>query len=297
MKKKRNIIMITLVILFAIIVTTTMTFGKYIYNSVWDYYLSSVEFYFESDLLDINTKNNSLLKWDGSNIDFIIKNSINKELISEYDIEYKVTCEVLGDEADYIKCILNDTNSSTFNGTLASEAKCTNSIDSTDVSKLTKAECEVGGYTWTEEVASKNNYFNLVLTDETKSIDEVSVKITAQSTSPYSQTLIGIFNLNKVENQDIELITSYESYSDYDELTLTNTTDTSKCVSISFSADNYSIDIDTESVLNYDTDENKKINQIEIELTAKQTSFYNFYKINSEKVYSINDIIVEEKEC
>ena len=74
--KKIFTIFVILIIMFA---TISLTLGKYIYNSVWDYYLSSKAFYFESDLLDINTKNNSLLKWDGSDINFKINNSQNKD--------------------------------------------------------------------------------------------------------------------------------------------------------------------------------------------------------------------------
>lgn len=297
MNKKRKTIIITSIILLAIIITTSFTYGKYVYNSVWNYYLSSKEFYFESDLLDINTKNNSLLKWDGNDVNFIIKNSKNDELISEYDISYKVTCEVLGDESEYINCVLNDTNLSTFNGTLASETKCININDSTDVSKLTKAECEVGGYTWKEEISIKNNYFNLVLTDNTKKIDEVTVKVTAESLSPYKQVLTGLFNLNKVDNQDVGYILNYENYDEYDEISVINTTKEKKCMYINFDANNYSIDVDVDSILEYSIDSNDKINGIKFELESENTSYFKLYKINTEKVYSIKDINVEEKEC
>ena len=297
MNKKRKIVITTSIVLLAIIITTSFTYGKYVYNSVWNYYLSSKEFYFESDLLDINNKNNSLLKWDGSNVNFVIKNSKNNELISESDISYKVTCEVLGDESEYIKCILNDTDLSIFNGTLSSEANCTNNIDTKDVSKLTKAECEVGGYIWKEEIASKNNYFNLVLTDNTKTIDEVLVKVTAESLSPYKQILTGLFNLNKVDNEEVGYILNYESYDEYDEVSITNTASEKKCMYISFDASNYSVDIDNNSILEYSIDSNDKINGLKFELESENTSYFKLYKLNSEKVYSVNDILLEEKEC
>jgi len=196
-KKRSKRIIIILVVLLIFVATATFTLGKYAYNNAWNYYLSSKGFYFESDFLDINTKKNSLLKWDGSNINFELKNSQNDKLISEYDISYKITCEVLGEENNYINCNLNGTNTSIFSGTLATTSKCINSKDDIDVATLSKAECEVGGYTWNEEVISKSNYFNLELSDPTKSIDEVSVKITAESLMPYHQTLTGIFNINK----------------------------------------------------------------------------------------------------
>ena len=193
MKKRSKRIIITLVVILIFMATATLTLGKYAYNNAWNYYLSSKGFYFESDLLDINTKKNSLLKWDGSDINFLIKNSQNDKLISEYDISYKITCEVLGEESSYIKCNLNNTNASVFNGTLATTSKCINNINDVDVTLFSKSECEVNGYKWKDEVISKNNYFNLELTDSTKNIDEVSVKIIAQFKIPKTATKNDLF--------------------------------------------------------------------------------------------------------
>lgn len=297
MKKCSKKIIITSIILLIFVTAASLTFGKYIYNSAWNYYLSSKGFYFESDLLDINTKKNSVLKWDGRDIYFDIRNSQNEELISEYDISYKVTCEVLGDESNYIRCNLNGRDSSTFSGNLASVANCINETDDVDVNSYSKAECELNGYTWNEEVSNKKNYFNLELTDSTKIIDEVSIKITAESLTPYHQTLTGIFNLNKVDGVDLEIVTDYQSYSDYDEVSVSNTTSSDKCVLISFDAKNYSIDLDINSVLEYNTDTDNNINQIKVKVTKENSVIYKFYKINDEKVYSIGDFLVEEKEC
>ena len=77
MKIKRNRLLIILFIIILFVVTATFTLGKYAYNNAWNYYLSSKGFYFESDLLSINTKKNSLLRWDGSDISFEIRNSQN----------------------------------------------------------------------------------------------------------------------------------------------------------------------------------------------------------------------------
>lgn len=297
MKKRSKRIIITLFVILIFMATATLTLGKYAYNNAWNYYLSSKGFYFESDSLDINTKKNSLLKWDGSNINFIVKNSQNDKLISEYDISYKLTCEVLGEEKNYIKCNLNDTNTSVFNGALATTSKCISNVDDVDVSMFSKAECEVNNYTWNEEVISKNNYFNLELTDPTKSIDEVSVKITAESITPYHQTLTGIFNINRVESVDLEIVTFYTEYKEYDELSITNTTTSDKCVSIDFDSSKYSVDLNDGSILEYSVDANEKINSLKIKINKESSLSYKFYKTDSDEFYSINDFFVEEKEC
>lgn len=297
MKQRSKRIIITLVVILIFMATATLTLGKYAYNNAWNYYLTSKGFYFESDLLDINTKKNSLLKWDGSNINFDIKNSQNDKLISEYDISYKITCEVLGEESNYMKCNLNDTNDSVFNGTLATTSKCINDIDDIDVTLFSKAECEVSGYKWIEEVISKNNYFNLELTDPTKSIDEVSVKIIAESITPYHQTLTGVFNINRVEGVDLEIVPTYQEYREYSELSITNITTSEKCVSVVFDSSKYSLDLNENDILEYLMDSNDKINSIKLILNKESSKSYKFYKINSNEIYSVNDFLIEEKQC
>ena len=297
MKSKRNKLLIMLFLMLLFVVTATLTLGKYAYNNAWNYYLSSKGFYFESDLLSINTKKNSMLRWDGSDINFQIKNSQNDKMISEYDISYKISCEVLGEEADYIKCSLNGTTEDVFQGTLTTTANCINTIDDKDVISLSKAECEIGGYTWNEQSSSKNNYFNLELMDPTKSIDEVSIKIIAESITPYHQTLTGIFNLNLVDSHDLELVTSYQSYSDYDEISITNTTNKEKCVYVSFDTSKHLIDLENASVSKYEADENGNVNKIELKLEEKKSLIYKFYKIFDRENYSIDDFEIQEKEC
>ena len=296
MKQKSQKTAIIISMLLFIVTAISLTSGKYVYNSVWNYYLKSKGFYFESDLLDINTKNNSNLRWDGSNIAFVIKNSLNNELISDYDINYKVTCEVLGDEANYISCNLNNSNTALFNGNLSSGTSCINNIDEEDVSLFNKMECELNGYTWQEEITSKENYFNLELKDPTKSIDEVSVKITAESLTPYHQTLSGIFHLNKVEISDNPFIIDYIDYLENGEISITNTTTGDACFEVSFDNSNFLFDADN-NILDSYADSNNKINKISIKVKKQSNLSSKFYKINSSQKYSVNDFVIEEKEC
>lgn len=296
MSKKNKRITTTIILLITAVAIISITSAKYIYNSVWNYYLKSRGFYFESDLLEINTKKNSLLNWDGNNISFILKNSENNELISEYDISYKLTCEVIGDETDYIGCDLNNTQKSTYNGTLSSVAGCVNTVDTTDVSNFLKAECELGGYTWNEEITTKQNTFNLFLKDETKSIDEVTVKITAESTSPYKKSLIGIFNLNKVDEEESEYITEFQNFNEYSELSVINKTNSDKCFLISFDSNNYVIELSSDTIVGSYVDSNDKVNKIETKIPKVSSSTYKFYK-HEDLVSSIDDFIIEEKEC
>ena len=76
MKKRKILIVIFLFLMISI--TISLTLGKYVYNSVWNYYLTSRNFYFESDLLSIDTRNNSFLKWNGEDLYFKLINHSNE---------------------------------------------------------------------------------------------------------------------------------------------------------------------------------------------------------------------------
>ena len=75
MKNKKKIIILTIVFCVTLVVTAALTFSKYVYNSVWSYYLQSRGVYFSSDSLDLNNKKNSILTWDGNDLIIELSNS------------------------------------------------------------------------------------------------------------------------------------------------------------------------------------------------------------------------------
>ena len=80
---------ITVVALVGLLILTRgITYAKYVSNSVLNYYLNSKGFYFKSDNLDTEIKNNADTSWDGDKVTFSITNSSNKSLATEYDIKY-----------------------------------------------------------------------------------------------------------------------------------------------------------------------------------------------------------------
>ena len=167
--------------------------ARYKSSSVWNYYLESHGFYFSSDFLGNDVKNVDTL-WDGNSVHFNLKNSINDSLVTEYDIRYNVTCEVLSDIP--ATCNLNGTNNSTFTGVLSSNARCINDIDDTDVSSFNKTECEIKGYSWQNLVANQDIYFDIVPT-EGYELNNVDVSIVVNSVSPYKKSISGTFSLFK----------------------------------------------------------------------------------------------------
>ena len=99
---KKILIVLTFIIISFIIFYHT-SYAKYTANSIWDYYLSSNKFYFESDYLNTKQKTNIYNYWDGSGISFNIKNGLNNQVYTKDDIKYEVTCTIKN-----AKCLVNN---------------------------------------------------------------------------------------------------------------------------------------------------------------------------------------------
>lgn len=287
--------LIFLLLLVVTVLTVTLTYSKYIYNNVWNYYLKSKEFYFSSNLLSYDGKKNTNLNWDGNSISFNLKNYMNSESITDYDITYKVSCSVEGDAKEYSKCIINDSDSSTYNGVLTSNKKCINTTgDGVNVSSYNKTDCSINGYTWKVETTNKDLSFNVILTDDTKSLEDVSVKLEAESLSPYKQKIVGYFELHKSIQIEEKLLYEYNNYTNYDEIMISNASDSKKCLSIKWVSDIFRIDSKIEEFIDYEVD-NNYINEIKISVDKNKK--LKFYKLNLENNYSLSDFTINETKC
>ena len=152
--KKKNILILCGILVGIVLLNYAYTYAKYVANSTWNYYLQSKEFFFSSDSLDSEGFKNVNTTWDGNKTTFNIKNSISLDKITDYDIKYDVSCEVL--QGDGAKCLMNGTGTNTFSGTLSSNQMCINKTDdNVDVSDYNKSKCEIDGYTWSKIEATK----------------------------------------------------------------------------------------------------------------------------------------------
>lgn len=288
---KRKKIIIFFVVCISFFIVSSITYGKYVYNSVFDYYLKSKGFYFSSDNLDINTAKNVDNLWDGTNVEFNIKNSINKKLITSYDINYSVTCTVISDNASNVECRLNDTNSNIFSGVLSSDKVCINNTnDSVDVSAYTELNCLKDGYSWEDKETVGELSFNVFSKDSKYQFNDVSVNISVSSTSPYKKTIDADFVLHKVDNEE-KITTLYKTYTNNDRLIISNSYLEEREVTISWNASDYRIGLDS-SVTVLSTDSNNYINSIKIIIPSKQSVGYKFYKTTANVTDVANDFTI-----
>lgn len=283
---------------FGIICLTAfgVTIARYIYNSNKEYYLKSKGFYFESDYLDTEIINNVNNAWDGSNINFTIRNNSNKELITEYDINYKIDCEIVGEASSHTACYINNIKSNTYESILQKNEFCNNTKgDNVDVSSYEKDNCISSGYDWKKEIVEDNIHFNVVSTDN-NNIKDVTVKITATSTLPYQKKIQGLFILHKTDNTNGGVTMNYINYSNYSRLNITNRENTSKCIKLSWNADNLVID-NNYDLLSVETNANGYINAFNVNISPKLTISYIYYN-KTNMIYDVSSFsIIEGNNC
>lgn len=296
-KRTKYMLLIILLLSIVSIITYGYSFAKYVSNHAWNYYLGTKGFYFSSEQLGTNKITNINNNWNFESTEFTLKNSENDFLVSDYDIEYTVKCTIQNEASNYSKCTLNGTDSDTFNGIISSSSICKNSIDELDVSTYTKEQCETNGYEWNIQENYKNLYFDIIKTGE-ENLDYVSVLIEVTSTSPYSKTLTGEFNLSSGGIQESGLKLSYKEFNNYSRVIISNSYDEKKCVKLNWNSENLRIDETSGQISSYQYDDNNNINEIKFNINKKDSISYIFYKTDFSKVYDYQDFtLIESDNC
>lgn len=287
MKKSIKIVILVMIIT---LITCGITYSKYISNYVWDYYLKSKGFYFNSDVLSATGMTNSINSWDGNSVHFNIRNNFNKTLISELDINYTATCTITSPDTD-ATCSITDINE----GVLSTEQVCINNTeDGINVDSYTKTECNEGGYFYTNQITENDLYFNI---DEIGELTDLTVHVTVVANSPYTKTISGDFLLHKNNaNDNIEF--DYNNYEDYDKLIITNMASTTKCVLVSFDPSKLLIDRELDDFITYNSNLDGYINEFKVSLLSNEMKDYTFYKANNLNTnYNINEFNITNVAC
>lgn len=296
-KFRKHIFLILAIIVGIFLCIYALTYGKYVFNSAWDYYLKSKGFYFSSDNLSANVAKNVNNLWDGGSVHFNIRNNLNQAVVSNYDIGYTIICTIKGEAASYTECHLNGTESNTEDGMLNSIQRCNNTTgDEIDVSAFNQTECETGGYTWLNEIAMKDFYFDVAVTDIGYVLKDVVVSVTVASTTPYTKTISGDFTLHKSVMEEDKLTMNYKNYTNYDKLIVSNSYSDTKCVKVTWDSSKLIINEDKSKFSSYGEDTNGYINEIKFNVGAKESQSYRFYKKNFDIIYTVTEFSIEESD-
>ena len=236
MKKiKINKTRIMIASIFLILTLISATYGRYIYNGIKNYYLSTKNFYFNSDKLAENTAYYQLDNWSGVEpvvITIVMNSKKNNIVSSTYSIEYSI---------DY-ECSTNVTCTATKNSGLIGTTTNTDSYSITMTPNVTL----YGG-------------------------DSVWLEVETEATSPYEKQLSGRFNINVGEiGLSYEIVDSVGS--PYLHFNITNTLDYYK-VFQAFGSHNVGDRIEISEYLSLSSADRKKCAAARITLTFNPNLF------------------------
>jgi hypothetical protein len=262
----------------ALIVTRGYTYARYVSNAVFNYYLSSKGFYFESEDLTFDTKKHVDTMWDGENIYFTLSNSANDALASEVDITYKVECFV-NDEDTNKQCIVNGTGESSMEATLSASFGCS------DGSNSTEEVCLENKKEWVSKPAIANVYFEVI--DVTGAdVLNANVDIIVTSIKPYSKELRANYSLLRDNNAIGNLSMIYEEGIVNSNLIVTNSYNEDKCVLVSWDPVDFSFDNKNANVLGYSSDIDGNINSVYFKITKMNSTNLEFFAKDSSVEYN-----------
>lgn len=294
MKKKKKsysvILIVILMLTLTLIITRGFSHARYASNAVFNYYLSSKGFYFESEDLAFDTKNNVDTMWDGEKVYFSLSNSANGALSSETDITYTVSC-VVDEEDTTKKCLLNGTDDSEITAALPATFGCS------DSTYKDEATCIVNDKEWVATETTSSLYFEVVDTEDNDVLN-ANVLITVTSTKPYKKVLSGRYNLIR-DNSDIGgLSMEYEEGSIKSNLIVINSYNEDKCVAISWNSQDFIYDVNSKEVLGTEVDSEGNINNVYFMLNKMDSTTLQFYE--KDKAASYNELsfnLVESNMC
>lgn len=291
MKKRTKILLIILSSLIIIrIFISGISLAKYAGNSIWNYYLGTKGFYFNSDVLTSSNVNNN---WDGSSIHFDIKNSNSRLIATDYDINYKVTCNIK--DNSNAKCFLNNTNTNTLTGVLSSYKECVDLSGNTNVSSMDYQACIDNGYEYRAKETIKDMYFD-INSDDNSQINSAVVEVILESTYPYKKTIINEFILTRGLDESGKTNLIYDEYEDYSRVIINNTFTEDKCIKLSWDSNKFRINKD--GIINYNVDNNGYINEVNVNISSKSLKNFIFYRVDNKINYTLDDFeITQSNEC
>ncbi|HAB67630.1 MAG TPA: hypothetical protein DCE23_09720 [Firmicutes bacterium] len=176
-KKHRKIAIVLVCLVLVVSSLAFINYSRYVKNIITTYYLRTKNFYFNSNRLTLEGKVYQSKPWvvgDGSyEISITMDSKLNELKVMEDDLEYNVKCEVEKDGKKTNVAVCNIGNG----GDIVSRKIIGNRSDGTD--------------------KNKDNFTVVVdaTGEEIKDGDVIFIKVTAESTKPYKQTLSATFEL------------------------------------------------------------------------------------------------------
>ncbi len=259
-KKKINKFKVIIFILIVFLFFTITVFGRYIYNNIRDRYLASKSFYFTSNLLTTNSKEEyRYSNWGGSGdteIPIELYSYDNELLRMEYDLSYNITCEVIKGKDKGITCFVDQKGFTAQDGIIAVEN-------------------------------GNKSVHRIIVVPPTSGLDiddQVSIKVTATTDDVYSKTISATFTFVITAQEaeyEIEDVAGDSSLT----LLLRNATASGSDITLEFDPKVIRLDMNDEI---YVTNESIETETISEEMTVNGETFTNTAKFVKKITFKLN---------
>lgn len=273
-----SVIMIVMVVSFSLVINTD---AKYRDETIINNLLGSKDFNFSiSNYLEEDTVVNN---WGGEPLDFEVYN-YDKDGISDFDINYEVTCNVLNEDVD-VTCNILDTFKNTYVGVINNEGQCFN-VDLL-LPDLNQTECLNQGFTYKEKKSKDVISFSIegeLLTED------IQLEIIIKSIYPYTKEVKGNIVLRQAENITDGVSLIHTSAVDYERVTLYNVGTDTKNVKLKWNPTKASIS-KFNNLYNITADGN--IESLNLVLEPNVSYSFIFYKANKDLILTTKDFVLE----
>lgn len=265
--KKINKLKVSIVCAIVIVFILHITgFGRFLYNNIKDRYLSSKQYYFTSNLLEVNKESHTYNNWSGTDVyklDLELYSFDNDLLKADYDLEYTISCTTTSTKID---CAIGsqETGTSTEEGTIFVD-NGNKEVVSIYLKPKDGAEFTLG--------------------------EEVMVTVTAYTTEPYAKTISADFTF-EITAQGADYQIEDKENQTYALVKLKNTLPIDSNVTLRFDPEVVRLDMTDDVYINnlgYKTEiinGEEYINEITFLMTKESSKNIKFYKVDKSQDYS-----------
>lgn len=259
------------------------TSAKYTnYKEINHYYESNKLYISSQSLIEGTGKYNIINYYNYEELNIDLNNSISETQITNYDINYQLSCNILGDANNYYNCTFEN-NKDNITGMLAKQGSCLEN------EKLLPDECAKNNYNYKLNVVTQNHKFKI---NKLKDNDykKVEVLINLNTTRPFNKNLQATYVMNIGNNNKNSVFVENVKEGDYFcEYIITNNYNNYKNTKINIDINKLMFD-NIENNISYTTTTDGIINSITKKINSYSKEKIILYKKDFNEECNKNDL-------
>lgn len=285
-KHKKQFALIFVILLLVAIIAILLfknSSARYTHETDWQHAFYTNGFYITSNLLGKESMMTIINDYDYSNINLKIKNHEGKYKITNYDVNYKLECQVEETYENDFSCIVDDKNTNVIENIIPEVKKC---YQGDNIVELDEEECNTKGYEFKSGPNETDHNIKIINKTNNQSATEVKVNIVLTTTNPYQIILKGSLQLNLEKKPKIKLDVKNEN-NRYCDIVFTNESTKEKQLTVTIDSEKFGVDTSSNWGSIVEKDEDGRINKLNLNLASSEQIQFKLFKKSQE--YSCNE--------